>query len=266
MAGMDIPHTEAHPNSHQPMRRVTLLLAKSAVASAPREEMSRYAAALARHPAAGTVEFAFTEQGEPSFFEVFRRLRSEGHEQILVLPLLLPLEPSFLAWLSRTLQRWRADWGEPWPQVRVSRAPADSQTVLKLLEEMLEQSPTCPQLQVEPVTPGGSVVPAQKRRVLICAGGPCNAVGATLLWGYFRNEQNRQGLRTAGDGLMSAKTSCLGPCNLAPVMQVLPEGTYYGGFTEQGIDRIITEHLLGGRVVEELAYTPTGKKAFLRSR
>lgn len=34
------------------------------------------------------------------------------------------------------------------------------------------------------------------------------------------------------DGLMSAKASCLGPCNLAPVMQVLPEGTYYGGLTE----------------------------------
>jgi (2Fe-2S) ferredoxin len=129
---------------------------------------------------------------------------------------------------------------------------------------MLDRANACPELAAQPVAPGGSVVPGQRRRVLICQGGPCNAAGATLLWGYFRNEQNRQGLRTAGEGVMSAKTSCLGPCNLAPVMQVLPEGTYYGGLTEGGIDRIIAEHLLGDRIVDDLAYAPTGKKAFLR--
>lgn len=262
---MDTLHIESASDTSPSASRATLLLAKSAVASAPRKEMSRYAAALTGHPSAGSVEFAFSEQGEPSFLEVFRRLRSEGHDEILVLPLLLPLEPSFLAWLSRTLHRWRSAWGEPWPRVRVGRPPADTLAVLSLLDEMLDHADMCPELQPESVTTAGSVVPNQKRRVLICAGGPCNVAGATLLWGHFRNEQHRQGLRTAGDGLMSAKTSCLGPCNLAPVMQILPDGTYYGGLTEGGIDRIISEHLLGGQIVEDLAYPPTGKRAFLRS-
>jgi len=48
------------------------------------------------------------------------------------------------------------------------------------------------------------------------------------------------------------------------VLQVFPEGTYYGGVTEAGVDRIIDDHLLGGRVVADLAYEPTGRKQSLR--
>ena len=63
---------------------------------------------------------------------------------------------------------------------------------------------------------------------------------------------------------MTAKSTCLGPCALAPVVQVFPEGTYYGGVTEGAIDRIVEEHLLGDRVVADFAYPPTGRKQRLR--
>jgi (2Fe-2S) ferredoxin len=63
---------------------------------------------------------------------------------------------------------------------------------------------------------------------------------------------------------MSCKTTCLGPCALAPVVQVWPDGTVYGGVDEAGVDRIIAEHLGEGRVVADLAYAPTGKKQTLR--
>lgn len=97
-------------------------------------------------------------------------------------------------------------------------------------------------------------------------GGPCLAAGAEVVWGHLRNEQERLSLRTAGEGCMSAKTSCLGPCNLAPVLQLWPEGTYYGGVDEAGLDRIVAEHVLGGTPVEELAYAPGGRKHTLRPR
>lgn len=103
---------------------------------------------------------------------------------------------------------------------------------------------------------GGSMVPGQKYRVLGCEGGSCNNAGAALVWGHLRNEQKRLNLRTTGAGMMSAKTSCLGPCNLAPVVQVLPDGTYYGGVDEAGIDRIVGEHIMKGSVVAALAYAP----------
>ncbi len=63
---------------------------------------------------------------------------------------------------------------------------------------------------------------------------------------------------------MSARTSCLGPCNLAPVVQVFPEGTWYGGVDEAGIDRIIESHLQRGEVVAELAYPQIPGKQVLR--
>lgn len=64
---------------------------------------------------------------------------------------------------------------------------------------------------------------------------------------------------------MTAKSTCLGPCNLAPVLQVFPEGTYYGGVNEDTIDRIIGEHLLGGGIAEDFAYHPTGRRQRLRT-
>lgn len=63
---------------------------------------------------------------------------------------------------------------------------------------------------------------------------------------------------------MSARTSCLGPCNLAPAVQVWPEGTCYGGIDEAGIDRVVDRHLLAGEIVEDLAYRPNGAKQMLR--
>jgi len=116
----------------------------------------------------------------------------------------------------------------------------------------------------ERLVPDGSLIPVQKRRVLVCQGGPCNAAGADLIWGHLRNQQDRRKLRTTGDGTMSCKSTCLGPCNLAPVIQVFPEGTYYGGVTEAAIDRIVSEHLLGGSIVDDFAYQPTGRKQTLR--
>lgn len=110
----------------------------------------------------------------------------------------------------------------------------------------------------------GSIVPAHKRRVLVCQGAPCIRVGAETVWGHLRNEQKRLGLRTAGEGTMSARTSCLGPCNLAPVVQIWPEGTRYGGVDEAGMDRIVDRHLLEGEIVEDLAYRPSGAKQTLR--
>lgn len=64
--------------------------------------------------------------------------------------------------------------------------------------------------------------------------------------------------------MMSAKASCLGPCNLAPVVQVCPENIYYGGVDEHAIDAIIQSHILNGTVAPDHAYAADGRKQFLR--
>jgi len=47
------------------------------------------------------------------------------------------------------------------------------------------------------------------------------------------------------------QTSCLGRCQQGPVMLVEPGHTMYVNLTKEKIDRIIEEHILGGKVVKE---------------
>jgi (2Fe-2S) ferredoxin len=47
------------------------------------------------------------------------------------------------------------------------------------------------------------------------------------------------------------QTGCLNRCQQGPVMLVEPGHTMYVGLTREKIDRIIEEHIIGGKVVEE---------------
>jgi (2Fe-2S) ferredoxin len=47
------------------------------------------------------------------------------------------------------------------------------------------------------------------------------------------------------------QTSCLGRCSFGPLMLVEPGHYMYSAMTNEKIDRIIDEHLIGGNPVEE---------------
>lgn len=244
-----------------------VLVARGAVAAAPRAEMEALARQAEILPGIAHAAYAFTEQGLPSLREVLAHLREMPYAEIRIIPLVLPMEPSFRAWLGRTLARWQTGWDRKGPAIRIGPGPVVSDRIGELLADLVRraaQEPLYEPASYPPTT--GSVVAAARRRVLVCQGGPCNEAGAAAIWGHLRNEQERLGLRTAGGGTMSATTSCLGPCSLAPVVQVWPEGTVYGGIDEAGIDRIVAEHLLGDRPVDDLAYAADGRKKVLRPR
>lgn len=250
-----------------PRRIAAIVVAKSAFAAAPFAEMQLLAERAGRAAGIAAGAYAFTEQGEPSLRSAVLRLRDEGFDELLLVPLLVPIEPAFAIWLKRALARWHAEEPRGLPAIRVAPMPTATAALGELLDEM-----TAAARDAEPLDlPAerrieGSVVPGQRHRVLVCFGAPCNSAGAAAVWCHLRNEQERRALRSAGEGTMTAKTTCLGPCNLAPVVQVFPGGTYYGGVDEAGIDRIIDEHLLGGRVAEELAYAPLRTRQRLRRR
>lgn len=252
-----------------PPRRAALLLAKASITGASEREMEQLAqrtqAALSGDYVA--VAHAFSEQGSPSLRDALDPLAANGVDEIAIVPLLLPMEPGFRSWIARAVQRWQREaesrGAQRLPAVRLCAPAADSLAIDALVQGLLLQ-PAAPLAAPAAPGPAGSVVPAQLRRVLVCQGGPCNQAGAAQVWGHLRNEQKRLDLRNAGDGMMSARTSCLGPCNLAPVVQVFPEGTWYGGVDEAGMDRIIASHLLGGETVAELAYLPLAHKQTLR--
>ncbi|CAH1694199.1 (2Fe-2S) ferredoxin [Hyphomicrobiales bacterium] len=249
-------------------RIAAVLLARSAIAAAPHAELAEHVARLRQTRLAGGVEdisYAFTEQGTPSLREEICRLREAGYGELWLMPLFLPAEPSLRAWLLRVIQRWADEEPAGWPLIRVGPLPGDLPSFGAWLEEGLIAAGAAPPVppRVKKVAEG-SVVPAYARRILLCQGGPCNNAGSAALWGHLRNAQARLDLRNVAGGTMSAKTTCLGPCNLAPVMQVYPEGSYYCGVNEVMLDRIIEEHILGGEPVGDLVYEPSRQKQYLR--
>jgi len=47
------------------------------------------------------------------------------------------------------------------------------------------------------------------------------------------------------------RTGCMNRCQSGPVMLVEPGHTMYVGLTTEKIDRIVSEHIIGGNVVQE---------------
>ncbi|MEE4452198.1 (2Fe-2S) ferredoxin domain-containing protein [Novosphingobium resinovorum] len=241
-----------------------IVIARSAIAAAPIAEMQALCDALASRQVAAHTTFAFTEQGEPALRDRLRERIDAGARRIVLVPLLVPMEPGLANWIAKALARWQAADGKPWPPVLLAPPPMAMPGAADLLALAVGAADHHPQPPPPPLKAEGSIVPAQKHRVLVCHGAPCTAAGAALVWGHLRGEQARRSLRTAGEGMMSAKATCLGPCSLAPVVQVWPEGTTYGGVDEAGVDAIIERHILSGGIADGYAYPADGRKQRLR--
>jgi len=101
-----------------------------------------------------------------------------------------------------------------------------------------------------------------ERHIFLCADQTlpkcCSKQASLEAWDYLKKRLKQLKLDQSTNHkpslIFRTKANCLRVCTNGPIMVIYPDGVWYRNTTPEVIERIITEHLIGNKVVKEYAF------------